>query len=84
MSGRVTPYAERHGYDYYRGTPRWVPFRSQRVDLWFNRRWIRGEVKQGSRITDIGQPPGMPPSVFYDMERAETRGYFNYFEDLQP
>jgi hypothetical protein len=27
---------------------------------------------------------GLGPSVFYNMERAETNGYFNYFEDLQP
>jgi RHS repeat-associated protein len=84
MSGRVIPYAERHGYDYYKGTPRWIPFRSQKVDLWFNRRWIRSAMQQGSRIADIGEPPGMPPSVFYEMERAETSGYFNYFQDPQP
>jgi hypothetical protein len=92
MSGRVIPYAEKNGFDYYRGTPSWVP-RSlervapntmQKVDLWFNQRWISGEVANGSRIMDIGEPPGMPPSDFYNMELGQVNGYGNYFQDPQP
>jgi RHS repeat-associated protein len=84
MSGRVIPYAERHGHDYYRGTPRVLPFRSRRVDLWFNKRWIHKEMRRGSGIVDIGEPPGMPPSPFYDMEREATSGYGQYRHDPQP
>ncbi len=93
MGERVIPYAERHGYDWYRGTPRWVPRNLiervsprtlERMDLWFNRRWIRGEMGQGSRIVDIGEPPGYPPSRFYDMELDEVSGYCNYCRDPQP
>lgn len=84
MGGRVVPYAERHGYDYYQGTPRLIPFRNQRLDLWFNKRWIRKEMRRGSDVVDIGEPAGMPPSPFFDMERAATRGYPNYRQDPQP
>ena len=41
-------------------------------------------MKQGSRIVDIGEPPGMPPSRFYDMERAQTAGDGNYLQGIQP
>jgi hypothetical protein len=47
-------------------------------------RWIDGEVAGGSRIIDIGEPPGMPPSEFYNMELEHTDGYWNYFQDYQP
>jgi hypothetical protein len=84
MPGRVIPYAQAHGYDWYRGTPRLIPFRNKRVDMWFNRRWVRKEMRGGSRVVDIGEPLGMPPSDFYNMERAETEGYWNLVLDLQP
>lgn len=92
MAGRVIPYAEKNGYDYYGGTPKWIPRSLQsiapralnRIDLWFNTRWIDGEVTAGSRIIDIGQPPGMPPSEFYSMELEHTDGYWNYSQDYQP
>jgi len=58
--------------------------RSITVTLWFNKRWIKNQMRRGNRIIDIGEPPGMPPSDFYDMERRLTNGYWNYFQDIQP
>jgi len=87
----VIPYAEKNGY--YKGTPKWVPrntierFSSsalEKTDLWFNKRRINGEMRRGSRIFDIGEPPGYRPSSFYDMERQQVSGYWNYFEDFLP
>lgn len=62
MPGRVVPYAEKNGYDFYGGSPKWIPRGLQRVtpktldkvDLWFNKRWIGNEMSGGSRI--IGSP----------------------------
>jgi hypothetical protein len=39
---------------------------------------VHGQLRGGSKIVDIGEPPGMPRSNFYDMERSEVRGYWNY------
>jgi hypothetical protein len=83
MPVRVIPYATEHGDDFYKGTPKYIPFRIHKLDLWFDKKWIRREVRQGSRVIDIGEPPNMPPSDFYDMERAETQGYRNYSQDPQ-
>lgn len=55
-----------------------------KVDLCFNKRWINNEMNAGSRIIDIGEPLGMPPSSFYNMERGQVDGYWNYFQDFQP
>jgi len=55
-----------------------------KIDLWFNQRWITNEMSAGSRIIDIGAPPGMPLSGFYNMELNQTNGYWNYFQDPQP
>src|SRR4051812_5391681 len=79
-SGRVIPYAERHGYDFYRGTPRFIPFRFERLDLWFNKLWITKQMRRGNAIIHIGQRPGMPPGRFDDMERKATSGYPKYRE----
>jgi len=84
MADRVIPYAEKHGYDYYKGSPKWVPFRNDKVDLFFNKRWINNEMRRGSQIVDIGEPPGMPPSAFYNMERQQVSGYSKYVQDIQP
>ena len=94
MTDRVIPYARTHGYGYYAGTPSWIPRRTiersmgadrlRSVDLWFNRAWIRGQMRQGHRIVDIGEPPGYRPSEFYDMELNEVSGYWNYTRDPQP
>jgi hypothetical protein len=37
-----------------------------------------------SRIIDIGEPPGVPPSAFCNMELSQEKGYWNYIEDPQP
>jgi hypothetical protein len=93
MTDRVIPYATRNSYDWYRGTPGWVPRSTierispralERTDLWFNQRWIRGEMRGDSRIVDIGEPTGYPPSAFYNMERQQVSGYWNYVQDIQP
>jgi hypothetical protein len=92
MAGRVIPYAEKNGYDFYKGSPKWVPRQIQNVapkaleklDLMFNKRWIGNEMRGGSRIVDIGEPPGMPPSNFFNMESQQVSGYSNYVQDLQP
>ena len=93
MGERVIPYAESNGADWYGGTPRWVPrgliekispSALEKTDLWFNGRWINSEMQAGSRIVDIGEPPGYPPSAFYNMERTRVDGYWNLFKDPQP
>ena len=45
---------------------------------------VDGEMRNGSTIADIGQPAGYPPSIFYDVERQQVRGYSNYFQNFQP
>ncbi|MBP6997264.1 MAG: hypothetical protein KBB39_14100 [Phycicoccus sp.] len=93
MADRVIPYAEKNGLNWYKGTPGWVPRTAieklspralEKTDLWFNKRWINNEIRSGSRIVDIGEPPGYPPSVFYNMERQQVSGYWNYVQDIQP
>lgn len=94
MGQRVIPYAERNGYGYYEGTPRYVPRKTiarttspatlNKVDLWFNKRWINGQMRRGNRIVDVCEPPGYPPSDFYNMELDQVRGYWNYVQDIQP
>lgn len=94
MGQRLVPYAERKGYGYYAGTPKYVPRKTiahtispamlDKIDLWFNKRWINSQMRKGNRIVDIGEPPGYPPSPFYDMERQQTREYWNYVQDTQP
>lgn len=93
MADRVISYAEKNGLDWYKGTPGWVPRTAiekvspralEKTDLWFNKRWINSEMRGGSRIVDIGEPPGYPPSPFYNMERQQVSGYWNYVQDIQP
>jgi len=93
MGERVIPYADAHGYDSYSGSPRSVPRQAierispdqlERIDLAFNKRWIRDKIRVGSQIVDIGEPPGYRPSRFYEMELREVDGYPNYDQDIQP
>jgi hypothetical protein len=93
MADRVIPYAEKNGFDSYKGTPNWVarslierisPSALEKTDLWFNQRWIQSEMSAGSAIVDIGEPAGYSPSIFYNMEQQQVSGYWNYSQDLQP
>lgn len=36
-----------------------------------------------SRIVDIGEPAGYPPSEFYSLERQQVSDYWNYVQDIQ-
>ncbi len=47
-------------------------------------RWIAKDMRCNEIVIDIGEPPGMPPSRFYDMEAKATAGYPRYREDPQP
>src|SRR5699024_5744252 len=93
MLNRVIPYAKENGYIFYRGTSRLVPRRMmekfspkllEKTDMWFNKQWIRREIRRGSRIIDIGEPPGYRPSPFYEMERQQVRDYWNHMKVPQP
>lgn len=92
MPGRVIPYVDKNGYGHYGGTPKIIPRGLERVtpntikkvDLWFNKSWLDSEMSSGSRLIDIGEPPGLPPSEFYNMELNQVDGYGNYFQDIQP
>lgn len=42
------------------------------------------EMRRESEVVDIGEPPGIPSSPFYEMERQATRGYPKYRQDPQP
>ena len=98
MKGRVTPFANEHGFGYYNGTPTRIrnlfelsennPLRrpagwmQDQVDLDFNRLWIRSQMAQGKNLTDIGVD--LHGSPFYQMERLEVRGYGGYTYAEQP
>lgn len=92
MVGRVIPYAESHDFGYYKGKPTGIRNALQKVsakltdsvDLWTNKKWINYQMMQGKGLVDIGQPPGMPASEFYDMERRQVQGYSGYSKDIQP
>jgi hypothetical protein len=81
MEGRVIPYANKVGADYYQ--PPDAP-----PTQWMenNRRWINERMDEGCRILDCGAAPGRPnypnpTSPYYQMELDEIakRGYSNYF-----
>ncbi|MBZ0142996.1 MAG: RHS repeat-associated core domain-containing protein, partial [Rhodocyclaceae bacterium] len=85
MQGRVIPYANRVGADYYQPAPappsQWMPT---------NRAFVNQAMDEGRTIIDIGPAPGRmnfpePTSPYYTMERGEIllRGYTNYLLDQQ-
>lgn len=39
---------------------------------------------RSDRVVDIGEPTGMLPSDFYNMELGQVKGYWNYVQDFQP
>lgn len=57
-----------------------------------SRTWTSGSTSAGSTVrwvaaigsSTLENPPGYSPSRFYDMELGQVRGYWNYFQDIQP
>lgn len=80
VPGRRSKYRPRYVGPDGRRSPRAM----EKIDLWFNKRWINNQMRTGSRIVDIGEPPGYPPSAFYNMERQQVNGYWNYVQDIGP
>jgi len=85
MRHRVVPYAEEHGFGYFR--PGLVLPREQMLEL--NRQWIREQRRLRVPVVDIG--PDLTRRIqtghvseFYETERAELFGYELLTEDLQP
>ena len=98
---RVEAYAEKlGGAGTYAGTPGWVPRTTlgrvspsllERVDIAFNRHWIRSQMRQGKKVVDIGTPVDTPvgrsplgPSPFYEVEMQELSGYSRMWREHQP
>jgi hypothetical protein len=53
------------------------------MQLWHNRRWIKGVMDAGREIHDVGPDPARAiRSVFYEMEHSEItgRGYQGYVQ----
>jgi RHS repeat-associated protein len=67
MRDRVIPFAERHGFEYYRpGSPG-----TFEENLAANRSWLLGRLAEGSTVIEIGRDPLRPePSPFYLMESS--------------
>jgi hypothetical protein len=81
MEGRVIPFAQRNGADWYKPAP------DAPQTMWMenNRRWINDRMDEGCRILDCGAAPGRPnhpraTSPYYQMELDEIakRGYPDY------
>jgi hypothetical protein len=78
MLGRVIPYAERTGAEFYGGTPRGLRWLPQRTQVWLNKRWLASKLREGFDIEDVGTPTtGLPPSPYYDGEH-EVLSKFGY------
>ncbi|HEY8726586.1 MAG TPA: hypothetical protein VIL91_07765, partial [Gaiellaceae bacterium] len=67
----------------YYSPPKILRFAPQRMQLWHNRRWIKGVMDAGREIHDVGPDPARAiRSVFYEMEHSEItgRGYQGYVQ----
>ncbi|PPH22207.1 hypothetical protein C5D30_08450 [Rathayibacter toxicus] len=65
MPQRVTPYALKNDYGYYKALPDSVYKASRKVlkeklndkaHVWVNKKWIDYQMKQGKNLVDIGAP----------------------------
>ncbi|NLW46759.1 MAG: hypothetical protein GXY86_05440 [Firmicutes bacterium] len=74
MQSRIEPTAKNLGGECYNNPP---PDRGWAKNLGANRKWIRGVMDKGRTIVDIGQPPGVESSDYYNLELSEllARGY---------
>jgi hypothetical protein len=76
-TGRVVPYAERHGYEYFE------PKGHKLFWMKENREWIHSCMDKGYTIIDIGLDPNkVLRSPFYRMEVDElnARNYYNWIK----
>lgn len=83
MEGRVIPYANDIGADYYQPAPGAPP------SEWManNQAWIQDQMAQGRQSIDIGPDPARalypaPTSPYYAMEQNQIfgSGYGNYVQ----
>ncbi|MGO8673802.1 MAG: hypothetical protein ACLQVD_20885 [Capsulimonadaceae bacterium] len=82
---RVIRYAEENGIERYHAWEQPKPFNIP-LGLKRNRRWIRGVMKAGRQIIDIGRDPRyrpLGPSVFFTLEQEETADY-EYVKAVDP
>ena len=92
MKSRVIPYAKAHdsGYfkalpdEFYKFTEIKLPNYHDDIHLWVNKKWINYQMMQGRKLVDIGQPDGLRPSIYYDMEHEQVERYGQYILDIQP
>ncbi len=90
MDGRVIPYADANGLDYYKGTPDWIhnPMAAlvQRADensiahKEFQQSLDQHTGKLREENIDIGVDLDSP---FYQIERHAVSGYPGYTQDFQ-
>lgn len=72
MDYRVIPYAEQHGYTYYKALPdRIYDFgekylgeeTNKRLNVWVNKKWLNFQIMEGKQLVDIGAPhPALRPA----------------------
>ena len=94
METRVIPYADTHGFGYYRGTPTGLynamdnhlpDSVAERANMWINNKWINYQMMEGKNLVDIGMPDGWTGGTgpYYGMELDQVSGYGQYSQDIQ-
>ena len=89
METRVIPYADTHGFGYYRGTPTGLynamdnhlpDSVAERANMWINKKWINYQMMEGKDLVDIGMPDGWTGGTgpYYGMELDQVSGYGQY------
>jgi RHS repeat-associated protein len=67
MNGRVIPFAQQNGFDYYQPGPPGTPAEN----LAANQQWLQSMIDEGRTIIDIGPGLNNPtPSPYYNMESS--------------